>query len=118
MPNAAISIATIDDGIVRRLVGVGAKPGVSRVVHNAGVVRFEGSSSGPDEPWDRHRFIVEFGTENAAGVLANWLWSVLHSHASSLIIGDDEVPIQNGAIKRALIAAAVQDRPRRATRRG
>ena len=117
MPNAAISIATIDAGIVRRLVGVGAKPGVSREIHNAGVVRFQGSSSGHDGPLDHHRFIVEFGTENAAGVLANWLWSTLHGHASSLTIGDDEVPIQNGAIKRALIAAA-QDRPRRATRRG
>ena len=117
MPNAAISIATIDAGIVRRLVAVGAKPGVSREIHNAGVVRFQGSSSGHDGPLDHHRFIVEFGTENAAGVLANWLWSTLHGHASSLTIGDDEVPIQNGAIKRALIAAA-QDGPRRATRRG
>jgi hypothetical protein len=117
MPNAAISIATIDASIVRRLVGVGAKPGVSREIHNAGIVRFEGSSSAHDGPLDNYRFIVEFGTENAAAALANWLWSTLHGHASSLTIGTDEVPIQNGAIKRALIAAAL-DHPRRARRHG
>jgi hypothetical protein len=117
MPNAAISIATIDASIVRRLIGAGARPGVSRNVHNAGVVRFEGSSTGKDGPLGNHRFIIQYSTENAAAVLANWLWSVLRGHASSLRIGGDEVPIQNGAIKRALIAAA-QDGPRRVARRG
>jgi hypothetical protein len=116
MPNAAISIATIDSSILRRLIGAGPTPGVSREIHNAGVLRFEGSSPSGDGPLDHHRFVVEFGTENAAAALANWLWSTLHGHASTLRIGDDEVPIQNGAIKRALIAASLDHSPRKTSR--
>jgi hypothetical protein len=55
---------------------------------------------------NEHRFVVEFATANAAAVVANWLWNTLHGHAASLRVGTDDVPIQNGAIKRALLAAA------------
>lgn len=106
MPYAAISIASIDSTIPRRMMGAGARPGLSREIHNAGVLLFEGSSATRSSAVNQHRFLVEFGTENAAGALANWLWSTLHGRATALSIGDREVPIQNGAIKRALIAAA------------
>lgn len=104
MPHAAISIASIDQTIPRRLMGSGARPGASREIHNAGLLLFKGSSA--DHGLSEHRFLVEFGTENAAGALANWLWSTLHGRVTTLSIGEEDVPIQNGAIKRALIAAA------------
>ena len=106
MPFAAISIASIDRTIPRRLMGAGAQPGASREIHNAGLLLFQGTSAGVVGALNQHRFLVEFGTENAAAAVANWLWSSLHGRATTLSIGDVDVPIQNGAIKRALIAAA------------
>lgn len=106
MPCAAISIASIGMTIPQRLMGPGARPGTRREIHNAGVLLFEGSSATRLGAITQHRFIVEFGTANAAGAMANWLWSTLHHSVTKLSIGDDEVPVQNGAIKRALLAAA------------
>ena len=106
MPYAAISIASIGETIPTKLMGTGARPGTSREIHNAGVLLFEGSSATRVAGIHNHRFLVEFGTANAAGALANWLWSTLRGCATTLNIGDEEVPIHNGAIKRALIAAA------------
>jgi hypothetical protein len=107
MPTAACSIASIDATIPQRLFGRAVRPGSRREVHNAGILLFEGTSRSNHggAPVVEHRFFVEFGSENGAAVVANWLWNCLHGHATALKVGDDEVPIQNGAIKRALIAA-------------
>ena len=105
MPAAPLSIATIDDTVPTRLMGAHPHPGSTREIHNAGVLLYQGESS-RGSALNRYRFIVEFGSENGAGALANWLWSALHSHTSTLKIGDDDVPVQHAAIKRALLAAA------------
>ena len=105
MPAAPMSIATIDDTVPSRLMGTHPYPGTTREIHNAGVLLYQGESS-RGSALNRYRFIVEFGSENGAGALANWLWSELHGHASTLKIGDDDVPVQHGAIKRALLAAS------------
>ena len=106
MPYTAISIASIDANLPGRLMGTSPRPGSSREIHNAGVLRFEGSSASELGGANEHRFLVQFGSENSAAALANWLWSTLHGRVTTLSIGDEDVPIQNGAIKRALIAAA------------
>jgi hypothetical protein len=108
MPYTPISIASVDLAIPQKLMGTTPRPGTSREIHNAGMLLFEGTSSGRGNSISRHHFLVEFGTENAAAALANWLWSTLHGHTTTLMIGDQDVPIQNGAIKRALIAGARQ----------
>jgi hypothetical protein len=115
MPHAGISIVTIDPTIVRRLMGGGARPGSSRTTVNAGLLLFEGSSTARDGP-PAHHFLVEFGTENTAAAIANWLWSMLRGHVTSLNVGDEPVEIHHGAIKRALIAAAQEPASRRARR--
>jgi hypothetical protein len=106
MPYTAILISSIDMAIPHKLMGAPPSPGASREIHHAGVVLFEGTTPPNGGALSHHHFLVEFGTENAAAVLANWLWSTLHGHASTLVIGNQKVPIQNGAIKQALIAAA------------
>jgi len=103
MPTAEFSITSLDGSLPRRLLGVPAVPATARHIHNAGVVVYHGSRTTSVSGRQRHEFTVEFGTENAAGVVANWMWTALHDHVSSLAIGGDEVPVQNGAIKRALL---------------
>jgi hypothetical protein len=106
MPYTPMSIASIDMAIPQKLMGTRPRPGTSREIHNAGILLFEGTSPSKGNSISHHHFLVEFGTENAAAALANWLWSTLHGHTTTLKIGDQDVPIQNGAIKRALIAGA------------
>jgi hypothetical protein len=107
MPSAEFSITSIDPSLPRRLLGVEPRPTTARQIHNAGVVMYRGSSTLDVAGRQRHGFVLEFGTENAAGVVANWMWSALHGHVSSLEIGGEEVPIQNAAIKRALLMHAL-----------
>jgi hypothetical protein len=105
MPAAPLSIATIDQTVPFRLMGAHPRPGSTREIHNAGVLLYQGESS-RGSALNRYRFVVEFGSDNAAGAMANWLWTELHGHASALKIGEDDVPVQHAAIKRALLAAA------------
>jgi len=106
MPTAEFSITSIDPTLPRRLLGVEPSPATVRQIHNAGVVTYRGSADADSIGRQRHAFVVEFGTENAAGVLANWMWTALRAHVSSLEIGGDTVPVQNAAIKRALLIHA------------
>jgi hypothetical protein len=106
MPTADFSISSVDPTLPRRLLGVEPQPAIAREIHNAGVVRFRGSQHTSPSGRQRHAFSVEFSTENGAGALANWMWTALHGRVSTLEIGGDDVPIQNGAIKRALLMHA------------
>src|SRR3954451_1642001 len=106
MPTAEVSICSIDPALPRRLLGVDPRPASAREIHNAGVVLYRGSDQTSPSGRQRHTFSVEFGSENAAGVLANWIWTALHGHVSTLEIGGDAVPVQNSQIKRALLIHA------------
>jgi hypothetical protein len=106
MPTAEFSITSVDPTLPRRLLGVEPAPATARQIHNAGVVTYRGSGDADDAGRQRHAFVVEFGTENAASLLANWMWTTLRAHVSSLEIGGDNVPVQNAAIKRALLIHA------------
>jgi hypothetical protein len=107
MPSAEFSITSLDPSLLRRLLGVTPTPTTARQIHNAGVVMYRGSSETGMAGRQRHGFVLEFGTENAAGIVANWMWSALHGHVSSLEIGGEEVPMQNAAIKRAILTHAM-----------
>jgi|SRR6476661_7420745 len=107
MPTAEFSISSIDPTLPRRLLGVAPLPSTAREVHNAGIVLYRGSEESSPSGRQRHTFSVEFGSENAAGVLANWIWTALHGHVSTLEIGGDAVPVQNARIKQALLTHAI-----------
>jgi hypothetical protein len=102
MPTAEFSIRTLDRSVPRRLLGVEPRPATVRQIHHAGVLLYRGAET-DDNGVQRHAFVLEFATQNEAGVIANWMWSTLHGRVSSLEIGDEDVPVQNAAIKRALL---------------
>ena len=109
VPSAEFSFTSIDSSLPRRLLGVEPVPATAREIHHVGVVTYLGHSSADAAAPQRHNFTLEFGTENAAGILANWLWNSLRGHVASLEIGGDVVPLQNAAIKRALLVGASAD---------
>jgi hypothetical protein len=109
VPSAKFSFTSVDPTLPRRLLGVEPAPATAREIHHAGVVTYLGRAETDAAARHRHTFTVEFGTENAAGILANWLWNALHGHVASLEVGGDVVPLQNAAIKRALLARASVD---------
>jgi hypothetical protein len=82
-------------------------PGWRRVVHEGGALVYEGTLQAPttDEP-GRFAFVAQFRTENGAALVANVLWSALHTRAESLTIDDTAVAIDNAAIKDALLRGA------------
>jgi hypothetical protein len=106
MPIAEFSISSVDPALPRRLLGVEPETSTAREIHNAGVVLYRGSQQTNLSGRQRHTFAVEFATENGAAVLANWMWTTLHAHVSTLEFAGDEVPVQNAQIKRALLAHA------------
>jgi hypothetical protein len=106
MPSTELSITSVDPSVPKRLLGVEPRADMAREIHHAGVVLYRGCSSTDSPARQRHNFTVEFTTENAAGILANWMWTVLNGHVASLEIGGETVPVQNAAIKRALMMRA------------
>ena len=106
MPSAEFAVTTVDRSLPRRLMGVDPQPSTARQIHNAGVVVYRGASEPDSAGRQRHAFMLEFGSANAAGLVANWMWSSLHGHVARLEIGGENVPLQNAAIKRALLLHA------------
>ena len=106
VPSALFSFTTVDPSMPKRLLGVDPQRSTARQIHNAGVVVYQGCSEAGASGQRRHDFLLEFGTANAAGIVANWMWSSLHGHVASLEIGGEDVPLQNAAIKRAILAHA------------
>jgi hypothetical protein len=103
MPSADVAITTLDPALPRRILGVEPRPDLARVIHNAGVVLYHGATDTDTPGRRRYRFTLEFGSPNSAGVIANWIWSSLHGRGAALEIGGEDVPLQNAAIKRALL---------------
>jgi hypothetical protein len=106
MPSADFAIVSVDPALPRRLLGVTPRPELAREIHSAGVVLYHGATEADTAGRMRHRFTLEFGSPNAAGVIANWMWSTLHGHVAALEIGGEDVPLQNAAIKRAILQHA------------
>jgi hypothetical protein len=79
-------------------------PGFRRYVHNGGVIIYVGpAAAGRQRAPVAYDFLADFGSENAAAVLANRLWSDLHGEGVTLEVDGRETPIENGAIKDALL---------------
>ena len=50
-----------------------------------------------------YEFVAQFGSQNAAGLMANTLWNDLHGLGARLLVEGDEVELTNNAIKRLLV---------------
>jgi hypothetical protein len=72
-----------------------------RRVPGGGIIVYDGVD-GPEGKPSRHRFLVQYGSENAAAVLANHLWSDLDEDGVSVRIRGRAVPITNHDLAEAL----------------
>src|SRR5262245_38085133 len=81
-------------------------PGVRRYVHNGGVIIYLRAVHPALRNMPRiHEFLVQFRSENAAGILAHRLWSDLQGTDATLDIGRDDVRMESAAIRHALVIA-------------
>ena len=79
-------------------------PGQRRRIQDAGVLEYAGAeqASAPG----RYAFVVHFGSENAAALVANFLWSTLHTEPAAVIVQGVPIQLTNTALKERLLAAA------------
>ena len=103
----ALRVITVDPEVPFKVMATRTLlPGLRRHVHNGGVLLYRGSPRPSSKGQAAiYEFVAQFGSDNAAAILANRLWSDLHGLAATLEIDGAVVEIQNGAIKDALLAA-------------
>lgn len=81
-------------------------PGMRRQVYNGGAIVYLRAVDPALRGMPRiYEFVAQFGSENAAGILANRLWSDLEATDATLEIGRVEVHMQTAAIRDALLIA-------------
>jgi hypothetical protein len=97
-----MEVVSASPGLAETVMGAREpRPGTSRDVPGAGVVVYEGAT-GTEGVATRHRFSVQFGSENAGAQMANWLWSRLHGSGADVSVGGRPVELTNDGLKRAL----------------
>jgi hypothetical protein len=62
---------------------------------------YDGAAAEEGSP-SRHRFLVQYGSENAAAVLANHMWSDLHEEGVTLRVRGRKIAITNHDLAEAL----------------
>lgn len=96
-----LEIASLDPAIVEKVMGArDPRPGTVREVRDAGVIVYEGTGGADGAS---HLFAVQYGSNNAGAMLANWLWSRLHGVGAEVRVHGQRVELTNDAIKRALV---------------
>ena len=82
-------------------------PGWRRIVNEGAALVYEGTLRAPTANGPgRFAFVAQFRSENGAALVANVLWSAIHTLAELLTIDGAVVAIDNGAIKDALLRGA------------
>jgi hypothetical protein len=81
-------------------------PGQRRWIKEGGGIVYEQMAQAPSAGHSgAYDFVAQFGSENAAGLMANTLWNDLHGLGARLLVEGREVALTNTAIKDALLAA-------------
>jgi hypothetical protein len=97
-----IELETLDPTLpVRFMHKPELRVGHVRRVPGGGIIVYDGVD-GPEGMPSRHRFLVQYGSENAAAVMANRIWSDLHEDGVALWIRGRRVPITNYDLAEAL----------------
>jgi hypothetical protein len=103
-------VKTVDPLVPFRLMAARTLvPGQRRQIFEGGVLIFKRTVRAPstDRP-GAYDFVAQFGSENAAGIMANKLWNDLHGLGATLEIeGVEVIPLTNASIKDALVGARV-----------
>jgi hypothetical protein len=101
-----LTVETVDPGVPLTVMATRTLvPGLRRRVHNGGVLVYEGAH--PGDSGTAYEFVAQYGSDNAAAVLANTLWSDLHGVGASVFIEDVPVPLNHSALKEALLVGHV-----------
>jgi hypothetical protein len=104
---AHLRLETVDPAAPLRMMATRTLvPGKRRRIKEGGALVYkrtvrEPSAGNPGA----YEFVAQFGSENAAGLMANTLWNDLHGLGARLLVEGEEVALTNAAIKDALLAA-------------
>jgi hypothetical protein len=105
-----LRLETVDPAASLRLMATRTLvPGQRRWIKEGGAIVYErmvrAPSAGNPGTYD---FVAQFGSENAAGLMANTLWNDLHGLGARLLVEGEAVALTNAAIKDALLAAQLR----------
>jgi hypothetical protein len=101
-PVVRIEIETLDPTVPLRLMAATELfEGRVRRVAGGGVLVYDGMEAPEGRP-TRHQLLLQYGSENAAAVLANHIWSELHGEGATLRIEGVRVPLDNHEINERL----------------
>jgi hypothetical protein len=104
-PDSAViemELETLDPTVPLRFMRRGElRAGNVRRVPGGGIIVYDGVNAEDGAP-SRHRFLVQYGSENAAAVLANHMWSDLHEEGVTLRVRGRKVAITNHDLAEAL----------------
>ena len=104
---AHLRLETVDPAAPLRMMATRTLvPGQRRRIKEGGALVYERTVREPaaGNP-GAYEFVAQFGSENAAGLMANTLWNDLHGLGARLLVEGEEVALTNSAIKDALLAA-------------
>jgi hypothetical protein len=104
-----LRLETVDPTAPLRLMATRTLvPGQRRWIKEAGVFVYERMVRQPVVgKAGAYDFVAQFGSENAAGLMANTLWNDLHGLGVRLLVEGEEVGMTNSSIKDALLAASL-----------
>ena len=106
--SARVEIQSADPTLPLRIIGTRTlTPGQRRRVHDTAVLEYTGTieSPGPSAP-GRYGFRIDFRSDNAAALVANFLWSTLHAEQAVVLVEGVPVALTNSALKETLLATA------------
>ena len=105
---ASVEIVSPDAQLPARIMDARTPPpGLRRHVHDTAIVAFEGMLEPHLEGTVGHYgFLVEFGSENGAALVANTLWSGSHSDTTRVLVEDTPIAMNHSLIKDALLRLA------------
>ena len=103
-PVVRIELETLDPTLPLRLMAATELfEGRVRRIAGGGVLVYDGMEA-PEGRATKHSFLLQYGSENAAAVLANHVWSELHGEGATLRIEGVRVPLDNHEINERLKA--------------
>jgi hypothetical protein len=104
-PDSAVvelELETLDPTVPLRLMHRRElRTGNVRRVPGGGIIVYDGVDGEAGAP-SRHRFLVQYGSDNAAAVLANHMWSDLHEEGVTLRVRGRKIAITNHELAEAL----------------
>lgn len=102
-----LRLETVDPSVPLRMMATRTLvPGQRRWIKEGGVLVYERMLREPVRgKAGAYNFVAQFGSENAAGLMANTLWNDLHGLGVRLLVEGQEVRMTNASIKDELLAA-------------